>query len=65
DLSKSDSLCDSLFKLPLEEAVEKLEKFRIKEAMEKAKGVKVKAAEILGITERMLRYKLEKYNLGG
>lgn len=65
DLSKNDSLCDSLFKLPLEEAVEKLEKFRIKEAMEKAKGVKVKAAEILGITERMLRYKLEKYNLGG
>ncbi|MEZ0344539.1 MAG: sigma-54 dependent transcriptional regulator [Caldimicrobium sp.] len=63
--SKKESLLDKLMTLPLEEAVETLEKIRIKEALEKAKGVKVRAAQLLGITERMLRYKLEKYHLGG
>jgi DNA-binding NtrC family response regulator len=56
---------EELWSLPLEEAVERLEKSRIVEAMQKAHGIKVRAAEILGITERMLRYKLEKYGLGG
>ncbi len=56
---------EELWSLPLEEAVERLEKSRIVEAMKKANGVKVRAAEMLGITERMLRYKLEKYGLGG
>ncbi|MFN3407276.1 MAG: sigma-54-dependent transcriptional regulator [Caldimicrobium sp.] len=65
DYTKRESLLDALLTLPLEEAVEILEKLRIREAMEKAKGVKVKAAELLGISERMLRYKLEKYKLGG
>ncbi|MFN4131446.1 MAG: sigma-54-dependent transcriptional regulator [Caldimicrobium sp.] len=65
DLSKKEPLLEALLTLPLEEAVEALEKKRIKEALEKAKGVKVKAAEMLGITERMLRYKMEKYKLGG
>ncbi|MFN3504654.1 MAG: sigma-54-dependent transcriptional regulator [Caldimicrobium sp.] len=65
DYGKKESLLDTLLTLPLEEAVETLEKLRIKEAMEKAKGVKVRAAELLGISERMLRYKLEKYELGG
>lgn len=65
DLSKREPLFESLLTLPLEEAVETLEKIRIKEAMDKTKGIKVKAAELLGITERMLRYKLEKYKLGG
>ena len=63
--SKKENLVDKLMTLPLEEAVETLEKIRIKEALEKAKGVKVRAAQLLGITERMLRYKLEKYQLGG
>ncbi|BAU22413.1 acetoacetate metabolism regulatory protein AtoC [Caldimicrobium thiodismutans] len=65
ETSKKGWVGEDLWNLPLEEAVERLEKSRIKEAMEKAKGVKVRAAEILGITERMLRYKLEKYGLGG
>ncbi|MFN3921753.1 MAG: sigma-54 interaction domain-containing protein, partial [Caldimicrobium sp.] len=65
DLLKKEPLLEALLTLPLEEAVEALEKKRIKEALEKAKGVKVKAAEMLGITERMLRYKMEKYKLGG
>ncbi len=63
--SKREGLLEKLLTLPLEEAVETLEKIRIKEALEKAKGVKVRAAQLLGITERMLRYKLEKYHLGG
>lgn len=65
ETSKKGWVGEDLWNLPLEEAIERLEKSRIKEAMEKAKGVKVRAAEILGITERMLRYKLEKYGLGG
>jgi DNA-binding NtrC family response regulator len=65
ETSKKGWVGEDLWNLPLEEAVERLEKSRIKEAMEKAKGVKVRAAEILGITDRMLRYKLEKYGLGG
>jgi DNA-binding NtrC family response regulator len=60
-----EDLLDRLLKLPLEEAVEFLEKLRIERALKEAKGVKVRAAEILGITERMLRYKMEKYGLGG
>jgi len=60
-----EDLLDRLLKLPLEEAVEHLERFRIEMALKEAKGVKVRAAEILGITERMLRYKMEKYGLGG
>ncbi|MCC6025519.1 MAG: sigma-54 dependent transcriptional regulator, partial [Caldimicrobium sp.] len=60
-----EDLLDKLLKLPLEEAVEFLERLRIERALKEAKGVKVRAAEILGITERMLRYKIEKYGLGG
>jgi two-component system response regulator AtoC len=62
---REENLLDKLLKLPLEEAVEHLERFRIEMALKEAKGVKVRAAEILGITERMLRYKMEKYGLGG
>jgi DNA-binding NtrC family response regulator len=60
-----EDLLDRLLKLPLEEAVEHLERLRIEMALKETKGVKVRAAEILGITERMLRYKMEKYGLGG
>ncbi|WP_457570759.1 AAA-type ATPase lid domain-containing protein, partial [Desulfovulcanus sp.] len=49
------------FELPLMEAVEKLEKMRIAEAMQQAGGIKTRAASLLGISERVLRYKLEKY----
>ncbi len=49
--------------LPLPEAVAYLEKERIQRAMKEAHGVKTKAAELLGISERVLRYKLAKYNL--
>jgi DNA-binding NtrC family response regulator len=46
-------------------AVEGLERRMIREAMAGADGVQTRAAELLGISERVLRYKLRKYGLGG
>ena len=40
-----------------------MERRLILEAMEKSDDHQTKAAEILGISERMLRYKLKKYGL--
>jgi transcriptional regulator with PAS, ATPase and Fis domain len=47
----------------LRESMEELEKNLIVESMEKTQDNQTKAAEILGISERMLRYKLKKYGL--
>ncbi len=47
----------------LRDSLENLEKQLIDEAMNKSTGNQTKAAEILGMSERMLRYKLKKYNL--
>jgi two-component system NtrC family response regulator len=47
----------------LRDSVEDLERRLILEAMEKAGDHQTRAAEILGISERMLRYKLKKYGL--
>jgi two-component system NtrC family response regulator len=47
----------------LRDSVDNLEKKLIIEAMEKTQDNQTKAAEILGISERMLRYKLKKYGL--
>ncbi len=44
-------------------SIEELEKRLIVEAMEKAGEHQTRAAELLGISERMLRYKLKKYGL--
>jgi DNA-binding NtrC family response regulator len=44
-------------------SIEDLEKKLIVEAMEKADDHQTRAAELLGISERMLRYKLKKYGL--
>jgi two-component system NtrC family response regulator len=46
-------------------AVEGLERQMIREALVEAGGVQTRAAELLGISERVLRYKLRKYGLGG
>lgn len=46
-----------------EEKVASFEKQLIQEAISQAKGVQTKAAEILGMTERHLRYKLKKYGM--
>jgi len=44
-------------------SIEELEKKLIVDAMEKAGEHQTRAAELLGISERMLRYKLKKYGL--
>lgn len=54
DRKSSGSLRDSL---------EELEKRLIGEAMAKAADNQTKAADLLGMSERMLRYKLKKYDL--
>jgi len=45
------------------ERVEAFEKELIDQALEQAQGVQTRAAKILGITERHLRYKLNKYGM--
>ncbi len=47
----------------LRESLEDLEKHLISEAMAKAADNQTRSAEILGMSERMLRYKLKKYDL--
>jgi DNA-binding NtrC family response regulator len=49
----------------LNAAVEALERRMIREALARADGVQTRAAEALGISERVLRYKLRKYGLAG
>ncbi len=46
-------------------AVEGLERRMIRQAMDRAQGVQTRAAELLSISERVLRYKLRKYGLSG
>jgi len=48
-------------KKSLPQKIEEYEKMLINKALEKSEGVQVKAAEILGISESTLRYKLNKY----
>ncbi len=45
-------------------AVEGLEKKMIQEALAKTRGNKRKAARLLGLTERMIGYKVKRYGLG-
>ncbi|HOK06653.1 MAG TPA: sigma-54 dependent transcriptional regulator [Syntrophales bacterium] len=49
----------------LRSSIEDLERTMIVEAMEKSGYHQTRAAEMLGISERMLRYKLKKYGLKG
>ena len=37
----------------------------VREALAEAGGIQTRAAEILGVSERVLRYKLKKYGLSG
>jgi len=48
---------------PLPEKVRALEIREIKKALEKSHGVKSQAARILGLTERILSYKMKNYGL--
>jgi len=48
----------------LEEYIENIERAEITKALEKADGNKTKAAELLGISFRALRYRIKKLGLG-
>jgi two-component system NtrC family response regulator len=48
----------------LPETLEEIERLRITQALENSHGVQTKAAEELGISERVLRYKMKKYGIG-
>jgi len=68
DLPFSEGMEETTESLKAEEgllrgSIEELEKKLIVEAMEKAGDHQTRAAELLGISERMLRYKLKKYGL--
>jgi len=59
---------DTLFDIPsegidLEKVVENVERDLLIKALQRAKGVKKKAAELLNINFRSMRYRLEKYGL--
>ncbi len=47
----------------LPEVLEEVERHRISQALQKSGGVQTKAAEELGISERVLRYKMNKYKM--
>jgi DNA-binding NtrC family response regulator len=47
----------------MKSAMETLERRLVEEAMQEAQGNQSRAADLLGISERMLRYKLKKYSL--
>ncbi|OGP52268.1 MAG: two-component system response regulator [Deltaproteobacteria bacterium RBG_13_43_22] len=49
--------------LTLPEQLEELERHLIQQALKEMGGVQTRAAEKLGISERVLRYKLQKYGL--
>ncbi len=57
----SDAAVD--LNMPLPDAVANLEKKVIEEALKKTGGNQRKAAQLLGITDRILGYKLKTYNL--
>ena len=48
----------------LPETLEEIERLRITQALESSHSVQTKAAEELGISERVLRYKMKKYGIG-
>jgi two-component system NtrC family response regulator len=49
--------------LSLIDTVEEIEKTLIREALERTNGNKTRAAELLGVTRKIMRYKTEKYSL--
>ncbi|MCX7856485.1 MAG: sigma-54 dependent transcriptional regulator [Deltaproteobacteria bacterium] len=50
-------------KITMKSVIESIEKSMIVEALQKSNWVQTKAASLLGLSERMLRYKLKKYGI--
>jgi DNA-binding NtrC family response regulator len=61
--AKLEDLLPDVNKGSLNEQVEALEKRLIYDALKESGGNQTKAGKLLGITERNLRYKLQKYNI--
>ncbi|MDH3359546.1 MAG: sigma-54 dependent transcriptional regulator, partial [Desulfobulbaceae bacterium] len=55
---------DEIYSSGLEEVLAQIEKKLIMEALQKADNSKMRAAELLKISFRSLRYKVQKYNIG-
>ncbi len=49
--------------LPLEEATRRMERFLIKRALERSDNVQSRAAELLGTTRRILKYKMDQLEI--
>lgn len=47
----------------MQQRLAELEKRLLQEALDNQDGIQTRAAEELGISERVLRYKLEKYGM--
>ena len=62
-LSQSNVPLNLNGKFDLEHGVEEFERAHIIRALEEADGVKKKAATLLGISFRSLRYRIEKYGI--
>ncbi|MDD5007220.1 MAG: sigma 54-interacting transcriptional regulator, partial [Syntrophorhabdaceae bacterium] len=63
DLPLSSAQTDSTSEKRMKDTVGALEKRMITEALINADWVQTKAASTLGLSERMLRYKIKKYNI--
>ena len=64
DIFQAVSCEEELFDLGLETVITNLEKRLIRHALEKTSHSKIKAADLLQISFRSLRYKIKKYNIG-
>jgi len=60
---KSEKLLESKKEKSLPESLEEIERDSILKALHQHLGVQTKAAENLGISERVLRYKMKKYRI--
>jgi transcriptional regulator with GAF, ATPase, and Fis domain len=67
EVAKIEALKDQVLKgpRPLSEAVDEFERDLIVRALEKTGSTQTKAASLLGMTRRMLRYKMEKLKIRG
>ena len=54
---------DGYFAMGLDDAVACLEKKLISQALHRANGSKIKAAELLQVSFRAIRYKIKKYEI--
>jgi len=61
--AKLPTLKEELSSFDLEKGVEEFERQHILHALEKTQGAKKKAAALLGISFRSLRYRIEKYGI--